>query len=109
MRRSAAMNRTAWLKIALPMVIVVPALTLIASIPYSRIETPTYTPSVQKKAEEGCRMVDLGTLGGSMRAAFDINDNGLIAGYSLTEGDGALHACVFQDGTVTDLGTLGGG
>lgn len=108
MRRSAAIDRNAWLKIALPTVVAVLALILIVPLLNSLIKTPTDKPSVQKKAEEGCGMIDLGTLGGSMSAAFDINDNDLVVGYSLTEGDSALHACVFHDGAVTDLGTLGG-
>jgi len=60
------MCRNAWLKIALPTVVAVLTLLLIAPLMHSMIETPTYNPSVQKKAEEGSRMIDLGTLGGSM-------------------------------------------
>jgi probable HAF family extracellular repeat protein len=52
--------------------------------------------------------VPLGTLGGAGSAAFGVNDAGQVVGASDTE-DGAIHAFVWEDGAMTDLGTLTGG
>jgi len=50
---------------------------------------------------------DLGTLGGSVTAAADVNAYGQVAGVSMTT-DGFLHAFLWSKGKMTDLGTLGG-
>src|SRR5262245_50559056 len=52
-------------------------------------------------------VIDLGTLGGSSSRAFGVNSSGEIAGDSYTSADAAYHAFRF-DGTIHDLGTLGG-
>ena len=55
-------------------------------------------------------ILDLATLPeGSLSWAYDINDSGQIVGFSGTEDGIDNHACLWQDGTITDLGTLGGG
>jgi probable HAF family extracellular repeat protein len=46
-------------------------------------------------------MIDLGTLGGTYSYGYGINASGQIAGTASTGGNAA-------DGTMTDLGTLGG-
>ncbi len=55
---------------------------------------------------------DLGTLGGRMSAAYDINDAGWIVGLSDTKenstGRFEEHACLWHNGRVQDLGTLPG-
>jgi probable HAF family extracellular repeat protein len=51
---------------------------------------------------------DLGTLGGDGGAAAAINSAGQIVGWSMTS-TGALHAFVWQNGSMTDLGTFPGG
>lgn len=51
-------------------------------------------------------IVDLGTLGGSTSVALDINDYVQVVG-SADMPDGKRHACLWQDGEITDLGTLG--
>jgi len=49
----------------------------------------------------------LPTLGGNFSLARSINGEGQIVGYSTTA-DGQIHAFLYQDGTMTDLGTLTG-
>lgn len=50
---------------------------------------------------------DLGTLGGTVTAAADVNALGQVVGFSMTD-DGFLHAFFWDRGVMTDLGTLGG-
>ncbi len=59
-------------------------------------------------------MHDLGTLGGSSSAGFDVNANGQVIGYSLTTEDAANHAFLWTPtspngvtGAMTDLGAPG--
>lgn len=52
--------------------------------------------------------VELGTLGGAGASAYGVNDLGMVVGASLTESE-ALHAFVWENGVMTDLGTLEGG
>src|SRR5436305_1669392 len=49
----------------------------------------------------------LGSLGGSQVFATGINSSGLVVGYSDIAGDTTSHAFLY-DGTMHDLGTLGG-
>jgi len=52
---------------------------------------------------------NLGTLGGVLGStAHSINDRGWISGVANLTGDTEEHAALWQDGVVTDLGTLGG-
>src|SRR6266542_1991227 len=57
-------------------------------------------------------IIDLGTLGGAFFAAsfaFAINNRGQVVGdVSVPPSGHDFHAFLWQDGTLTDLGTLGG-
>lgn len=50
---------------------------------------------------------DLGTLGGGITQATDLNESGQVTGYSETA-DGELRAFLYSRGQLRDLGTLGG-
>jgi len=48
-------------------------------------------------------MTDLGTLGGTNSAAYAVNNNGQIAGYSQSASE-ATHVFLYTGGKLTDLG-----
>jgi probable HAF family extracellular repeat protein len=52
-------------------------------------------------------LVDLGTLGGDVSQANDVNGDGTVVGSSQLA-DGSTHAFLWRDGQMRDLGTLGG-
>jgi probable HAF family extracellular repeat protein len=51
---------------------------------------------------------DLGTLGGTESVAEGISDRGWVAGGATLAGNQSVHAFLWRDGVMTDLGTLGG-
>jgi probable HAF family extracellular repeat protein len=51
-------------------------------------------------------VTDLGTLGGDISFAFGINNRGQVVGSSQTA-SGEEHAVLWENGTLTDLGTVG--
>jgi probable HAF family extracellular repeat protein len=51
---------------------------------------------------------DLGTLGGTQGVAEGISDRGWVVGDANLKGDRSVHATLWRNGVVTDLGTLGG-
>lgn len=53
-------------------------------------------------------ITDLPSLGGTNSRANSINNRGWLAGYSNLAGNTSRHAALWRDGTLTDLGTLGG-
>ncbi len=53
-------------------------------------------------------VTDLPSLGGGSSAGNSINDRGWVAGRSNLPGDRRRHATLWRDGSITDLGTLGG-
>jgi probable HAF family extracellular repeat protein len=54
------------------------------------------------------RMIDLGSLGGTIGFAQCANNRGEIIGFSNLSGDTTTHAFFRDDGSMKDLGTLGG-
>jgi probable HAF family extracellular repeat protein len=53
-------------------------------------------------------VTDLGSLGGTVNFADDINNQGQVAGFSNLPGDATTHAFLWEKGVMTDLGTLPG-
>ena len=53
-------------------------------------------------------VTDFGTLGGTFSEADGINNRGSVEGTSTLPGDTTLHAFLWRNGVMTDLGTLGG-
>jgi probable HAF family extracellular repeat protein len=54
------------------------------------------------------RVTNLSSLGGTLSAGSSINDRSWIAGFSNFAGDQTQHAALWRNGSLTDLGTLGG-
>lgn len=52
-------------------------------------------------------VTDLGTLGGTFSQAFSLNNHGTVVGFSTLKGDTTLHAFLWRQGVMTDLGTIG--
>jgi probable HAF family extracellular repeat protein len=50
----------------------------------------------------------LGTLGGTSSDAARINNKSWVTGYASLTGDTVVHASLWRNGVITDLGTLGG-
>jgi probable HAF family extracellular repeat protein len=66
---------------------------------------PTIHPFLWDK-ENG--MQDLGTFGGTLGCAVNLNNRGQVVGYANLPGDAAAHPFLWDRGALTDLGTLGG-
>jgi len=64
--------------------------------------------SSQALADIKYEVVNLGTLGGSYSYGREINDNGQVTGYA-ENSSYQSHAFIYENGTMTDLGTLLGG
>ncbi|MDQ3749177.1 MAG: hypothetical protein M3367_09230 [Acidobacteriota bacterium] len=58
--------------------------------------------------ERQYRVSNLGTLGGTNSRGNSINNRSWVAGYSNLAGNQSRHAALWRDGSVLDLGTLGG-
>jgi probable HAF family extracellular repeat protein len=61
----------------------------------------------QNTAAQQYQVTYLDDLGGSSRGS-SINNRGWVAGFSLLTGNQSRHATLWRDGTILDLGTLGG-
>src|SRR6266536_811896 len=62
----------------------------------------------QTKAKGQYQVSSLPTLGGTSSAGNSINDQSWVAGYSRLTGNQSRHATLWRNGSLTDLGTLGG-
>jgi probable HAF family extracellular repeat protein len=72
------------------------ALAPLAATPVAAAGVPMYT------------VTDIGTLGGDVSFAADINNAGQVVGQEFLAGDTIAHAVAWKNGVSTDLGTLGG-
>ena len=78
--------------------------SFIDSIPSPTTGIPTIDPFLW----DGSRMIDLGTLGGTVGFGNGLNNRGQVIGFSNIAGDVASHAFIWERGVLTDIGTLGG-
>ncbi len=80
-----------------------------AALAASPNPTPTPIPAASRGAGQPSlyRITEIGTFGGDFSAAFTINNAGGVAG-AATTADGNQHAFFWDQGHMTDLGTLGG-
>src|SRR5437762_12738690 len=78
--------------------------SFIYSIPSATTGIPTIDPFLW----DGSRMIDLGTLGGTVGFGNGLNNPRQVNGFSNIAGDAASHAFIWERGLLTDLGTLGG-
>jgi probable HAF family extracellular repeat protein len=81
-----------------------------ASFTNSTVNPATSLPTLDPFLWENGRMFDLGTLGGTIGLANEINNRGQVAGLSGIAGDQTSHPFIWpgEDGKMRDLGTLGG-
>ena len=72
----------------------------------------TGAPTIRPFVWERGRMINLGTLGGTLSAvdgpALVMNNRGQVAGTSTLAGDATYHPYFWNHGVMTDVGTLGG-
>src|SRR5260370_32100423 len=74
------------------------------SIPNATTGVPTIDPFFI--GEDG-KMLDLGSLGGTVGWATGLNNQGQVIGAMTLAGDGGWHPFLWSHGVLTDLGTLG--
>lgn len=67
-----------------------------------RMAVPALGPKHAFRYVDGTGMQDLGTLGGAVSEALDVNDSGVIVGHSQVA-NGQWRAFVYENGSMTDL------
>lgn len=74
------------------------------------LAVPAWLTAQEQKSESPQQYVvtDLGTLGGTFSVGLGINNKRLVNGNSTLPGDTQVHAFLWRNGAITDLGTLGG-
>jgi probable HAF family extracellular repeat protein len=82
---------------------VVSAAALLSGLAYGGgLETPQLTPPT------GYEVTNLPSLGGTISRGNSINNRSWVAGYSNLAGNQSRHASLWSNGSLQDLGTLGG-
>lgn len=74
------------------------------STPNAETGQPTLDPFLWQNG----KMLDLGSLGGTLSATNALNNRGQVVGQSNLAGDQTAHPFLWDRGTLKDLGTLGG-
>ncbi|HEY9847118.1 MAG TPA: DUF3466 family protein [Candidatus Caenarcaniphilales bacterium] len=64
--------------------------------------------AIKPVLEQKNAVQDLGTLGGTQSIAYGVNDAGQAVGFSQTTDNKAIHAFLYTEGKLQDLGTLKG-
>jgi probable HAF family extracellular repeat protein len=73
------------------------------------VNPTTAIPTLDPFFWENRKMMDMGTLGGTVGEAFSLNSRGQVAGFSNLAGDTSCHPFLWdKTGGMKDLGTLGG-
>lgn len=67
-----------------------------------------FSALAQTAAAQQYQVSYLGALGGTVSRGNSINNRGWVAGYSNLPGNQSRHAALWQNGSLLDLGTLGG-
>ena len=74
----------------------------------SIVNPDTGFPTIHPFLWEHDRMLDLGTLGGTLAVAGSLNNRGQVVGNSNLTGDLTAHPFLWERGSMKDIGTLGG-
>src|SRR6266513_2711343 len=85
-------------------------LTLLIAACYcgaTRAQAPAKA-QIQAKAKVQYQVSNLDTLGGTSSGGNSINDQSWVAGYSRLPDNQSRHAALWRNGSILDLGTLGG-
>ena len=83
--------------------------TILIAVCCGAILTPVHAQkSEAMKAKSQYQVSSLPTLGGTSNAGNSINNQSWVAGYSRLTGNQSRHAALWRNGSLSDLGTLGG-